>query len=396
MKVLHIIPTYIPAFNHGGPVSSVHYINKILVKNGIEVTVYTTNINGQGHLDVIPDQKYEIDGVGVYYFPVTFRPWEYSYGMHKTLAKNIKNFDLVHITSVFLSVSTLGSYYSNKYKKPFIISPRGALMAEPLSRKSPLKKKIYLSLFEKRNLKTASAIHFTSKKEKEEYLSAGFPSQESFIIPNCFDVEEFHDIEIKYGVFREKFNIKPEAKVVLFLGRLSWKKGLDTLIPSFYRAIKEEPEAILVIAGPDDEGYSREIKKQISDLRLNDKVIFTGMLLGQDKVSAYKDANVFVLPSYSENFGMTVVEALAMNLPVIISKEVGISEEVEKAKAGLVIEKNVNETAAAILKILKNPSLAITMGNRGGELVKNEFPFDKITERFINQYQDVVKGYSQS
>src|SRR3989344_2837409 len=151
MKILHIIPTYVPAFRYGGPILSVHNLNKWLVKQGVDVTVYTTNIDGKGTLDVPTNREVLLDGVKVYYFPITSRVWQYSYELHRALAKNAGLFDLVHITSIFLSASSLGSYYAKKFNKPYIISPRGSLMKEPLGKK-PLKKNPYLSLIEKRNL----------------------------------------------------------------------------------------------------------------------------------------------------------------------------------------------------------------------------------------------------
>ncbi len=258
MKVLHIVPTYLPAYRYGGPIKSIHELNKWLVKKGAEVTVYTTNIDGSGNLDVPLNKEVDIDGVKVFYFPVSFRPWQYSCSLRRALTQNIKNFDFIHITSVFLAASTLGVYYAKKFKKPYIISPRGSLMKEPLARKSSLKKKIYLSLIEKNNLKDA-VIHFTTEDEKIEYLNNGLPLKKSIIIPNGIDIEEFNK-NVPPGYFREKFGIPKDKKIVLFLSRLSWKKGLDTLIPAFSEVIKKEPKTVLVLVGGDDEGYKKNVQ----------------------------------------------------------------------------------------------------------------------------------------
>lgn len=289
MKILHIIPTYFPAHRYGGPIKSVHELNKWLVKKGADVTVYTTNLDGEGVLDVPLGREVIIDGVKVYYFPITFRSWQYSRLLHCALAKNIKDFDLIHITSVFLAASTLGAYYAKKFKKPYIISPRGSLMKKPLARKSSLKKKIYLNLIEKRNLKDA-IIHFTTEIEKEEYLKAGFPLKNFIIISNGLDIEEFNK-KVAPGFFRQKFGISCDKEIVLFLSRLSWKKGLDTLIPAFTKVTEKNSKAILVLAGGDDEGYKKEIEKQIANSKLRSgKVIFTGMIGGDDKIAAYRDS----------------------------------------------------------------------------------------------------------
>ncbi|MEK9154613.1 MAG: glycosyltransferase [Patescibacteria group bacterium] len=390
MKILHIVPTYLPAYRYGGPIKTVHELNKRLVKNGAEVIVYTTNIDGKGVLDVPLGKEVIIDGVKVYYFPITFRLWQYSYLLHRILAKNVKNFDLIHITSVFLSASTLGAYYAKKFNKPYIISPRGSLMREPLKRKSSFLKRVYIYLIEKKNLAGAAAIHFTVEIEKDEYLKNNFPFKKAIIIPNGLDAEEFEEKRIPLGFFREKFNIPFDKKNVLFLGRLSWKKGFDTLIPAFSKVIEKEPKTILTIAGGDDENYKKEIEKLIKKYNIKNQVIFTGMLLGDDKISAYQDSNVFVLPSYAENFGQAVVESMACGLAVVVTKNVGIAPNIEKAAAGLVIEKGEKQLTEAILKILSNPELAKKIGETARQLVKIEFSWPKIANKFIKEYNNLI------
>lgn len=393
MKLLHLVSTYLPAYRYGGPIKSVHELNKRLVKKGVDVSVYTTNLDGPSKLEVSLKKEMIVDGVKVYYFPVTFRPWQYSYSWHRILAKNIKDFDLIHITSVFLAASALGAHYAKKFRKPYIISPRGSLMKEPLEKKSPFKKKIYLSLIEKRNLAGASAVHFTAEAEKEEYLKAGLPLKRAIVIPNGLDLAEFQLNEVNHRKidFRQKFDISPDKKIILFLSRLNWKKGLDTLIPAFAEVVKREPKAVLVLAGGDDENYLKEIKKliEIKEIEKN-KIIFTGMLLGEDKIAAYRDSDVFVLPSYSENFGQVVVEAMYFGLAVVITKNVGISPSVERADAGLVIDKDEKQLTEAILKILNNPDLAKKMGQRGKQLAATEFSWPDITEKFLEEYNNLL------
>lgn len=383
MKIIHIIPTYFPAVRYGGPIKSEHGLNKWLVKNGADVTVYATNIDGNGVLDVPLNKEVDIDGVKVFYFPITFRPWQYSYSLHCALAKNIKNFDLMRITSVFLAASTLGAYYAKKFKKPYYISPRGSLMIETLKKKS-FKKNLYLKFIEKRNLKDA-IIHFTADMEKDEYLKMGFPLKRGIIIPNGLDFDEFKN-NVPIGEFRKKYDIKINKKIILFLGRLSWKKGFDTLIPAFAEVVKKESDAVLVIAGGDDENYKKTIDKLIKKYNIGDKIIFTGIIDGKDKVAAYQDSNIFVLPSYSENFGNAVFEAMYFGLPVVITKNVGGFPIVLEAGAGFIIEKNEKQLAEAILKILNNNDLAKKMGQNGKKLVETEFLWPKIAEEFMEEF----------
>jgi len=431
MKILHVVSSYYPAFSFGGPIESVHKLNKFLVKKGVDTTVYTSNsglrnirmsdiqklnlsISGMSDIQNIGKGKCEIDGVRVFYFPYYgYVHWTFSPALFLALGREVKNFDLVHITGVWNFPVWAAAFWARFYKKPHIISPRGSLMKEPLEKKSQLKKKIYLSLITKRDFKKASAIHFTVEKEKKEYLKAGLPLRKAVVIPNGLDIKGY-EIRNEYEYtklgnnFRKKFGIHHNAKIVLFLSRLNWKKGLDTLIPAFSEVIKKEPKAVLVLAGGDEKNYKKEIIKMINNRHLtcadfsphnsafspreSASCIFTGMLLGEDKVAAYQIADVFVLPSYSENFGMVVVEAMAAEKPVVITKGVGISKEVEAAGAGIVIDKDEKQLAEAILKILDNPDLAKKMGEAGKQLVKTEFSSEKVAEKWIEEYRNLIKN----
>ncbi|MBI5305988.1 glycosyltransferase [Candidatus Wolfebacteria bacterium] len=402
MKILHIVSSYWPAFEFGGPIQSVYLLNKFLARQGVEITVFTTNSGLKGNKNILLKKEVIIDGVKVFYFPYYgYVHWTFSLALFLALKKNIKNFDVIHITGVWNFPVLAAAFWARFYKKPYIISPRGSLMKEPLQKKSSFIKKLFLFLFVRRDLKNASALHFTAEKEKEEYLKSGLPLKKAIIIPNSFDTDDY-EIRNEYEHtklrkdFREKFMIETDKKIVLFLSRLNWKKGLDTLIPAFAEVIKKESRAVLVLAGPNENNYKKEIENMLRNTKLyentknNNKIIFTGMLLGDDKIAAYCESDVFVLPSYSENFGMAVIEAMAAEKPVVITKGVGISNEVEKAGAGIVVEKNVEQIAEAILKVLENPQLGKEMGQRGKKLIEKEFSSEKVAEKWIKEYNNLT------
>jgi len=456
MKILHVVSSYWPAFEFGGPIESVHNLNKELAKKGVDITVYTTNsglrnirmsdiqklnlsISGMSDIQNIGKGKCEIDGVKIYYLPYYgYVHWTFSPDLFWLIKKNIKNFDLIHITGIWNFPVWAGAFWARFYKKPYIISPRGSLMKEPLEKKSSLKKRLHLLLIARKDLKNASALHFTVEAEKEEYLKAGLPIKKAIVIPNGIDIQ-FQEVrppeinrqylggrtsqvlrtsDIQKLEFRKKFNIAPDRKIVLFLSRLNWIKGLNTLIPAFAEVVKKEPKAVLVLAGGDEENYKKEIMKMIDEinietsdvLRTSDvqdinphksaeisinqcfNIIFTGMLIGEEKFAAFRESDVFVLPSYSENFGNVVLEAMYFGLPVIITKYVGISPSIKKAGAGLVINKDEKQLAEAILKILENPELAQKMGTNGKKLIETEFSSEKVTENWIKEYKNLIKN----
>ncbi len=387
------MPSYKPAYGIGGPIESVHNLNVGLVKSGVEVTVFTTDFGIPSEIprNAVVDQ----DGVKVIYFPLKFAPWFYSRDMHKLLAKHVSDFDLIHITSVFLSASALGGFYARKRNIPYLISPRGSLMKKPLASK-PLKKKFYLIL-ESINLEKADTVHFTTEIEKQEYDEVGLFYRNSVVIPNGFDPAEFDKFQLTYqpGSFRRKFNISPESKVVLSLSRLNWKKGFDTLIPAFSEIAKAVPEAVLAIAGNDEKNYQKTIVSLISrypSLKIGQNVIFTGQVLGEDKIGAYLDSDVFVLPSYSENFGQTVIEAMYLKKPVVITKHVGVAYEVNAAGAGEVIEKEPQQLTKAVLALLTNQSRSKLTGEAGKKLVQDKFLMTKIIDRWIETYRQLIKN----
>lgn len=391
MRILHVVPTYFPARRYGGPIESVHALNKYLVRRGTEVTVYTTAIDGPNNLNVPLNVPVDLDGVKVNYFKPSFpRAWFYSRDMHKALKENTGKFDIMHITSVFLSVSTLGARAAARAGKPYIISPRGSLMRAPLEKKSALKKRIYLNLLEEKNLSRASAVHFTAEIERSEYLAMGLTARKMFVIPNGLDIDTLPPGDP--AGFRKKFGIKPSEKIVLFLSRLSWKKGLDTLVDAFAGLSRDMPEAVLVIAGGDDENYRGEVEANVVSHRLEKKVIFTGELNGMERSSAYEAADVFCLPSYAENFGVAVAEAMYFGVPVVVSDAVGLAPRISEHEAGFVVRKDVLEVKFALFKILKNSKNGEAMGARGRRLVAEEFSYSAVADKFYEAYDNLVVG----
>ncbi len=395
MKILSVNPSYWPAFKAGGPIWAIHNLNKNLVKKGVEVTVYTTNF-------YLEDQKVEffkehnLEGVKVFYFPYRgYGNFTFSYSLWKALRDNLKDFDLVHISHIWNFPVLAAAYFAKKYKKPYIISPSGSLMFAPLTRKNPFFKRVYLFLIGTWILKNARLIHFTAEKEKREYEYFKLPLKDFVIIFNgveksFFETFKDNDLKEKKLIFKEKYHLPKEAEIVLFLSRLNWKKGFDTLIPAFKEIVKERPSAYLVIVGPDENHYQKKIEKLVNDYDLNDKVVFLGMLVDEDKFLAYQGADVFVLPSYSENFGMVVVEAMAASLPVVITDKVAIAEEVRETGAGLVIEKEKDQLKEAVLRILENKIFAQKLGENGRKLVREKFIIDNLADAWLAVYRKVL------
>jgi glycosyltransferase involved in cell wall biosynthesis len=177
---------------------------------------------------------------------------------------------------------------------------------------------------------------------------------------------------------------------VLFLGRINFKKGLDLLAKALGAVRRQFPDVHLVIAGPDEHGYSEQVVKWLYDEDSLDSVTFTGMVQGRRKAALLRSASMFVLSSYSENFGIAVVESMAVGLPVVISNKVNIWREVAEAGAGLVTNTDSRELACAMVHILRNPCMARQMGLKGQVLAKSKFSWSVAGDALMTLYASIL------
>jgi len=392
MKVLHVTPSYYPAFKYGGPIEAVHSLNKTLAKKGMDIDVFTTNTGLENGNNVPADEWMEVDGVRVKYFRCYgYERYTFSPRIFMELLKEIKCYDLIHITSVWNFPALAGGLASLLYKKPYIISPHGSIYREAIDIKSRNRKIFYYNLIAKYYIKRASAVHFTTEDERENAISFLNIRNKTIIVPIGFDLSGFKELPPR-GSFKDRYTDLKDKKYLLFLGRINIKKGLDILVESFGEITKEYSDLYLVIVGANEgsQGYEEEIKRRLRDAGLSGRTIFTGMLTGRDKLEAFVDADVFVLSSYSENFGMAVVEAMACGVPVVISDKVGIHREVEKNKAGMVVGTNSESLFRGIKALLDDEELRKEVSMNGKRLVEEHYGIDKVADLMINAYEEIA------
>ncbi len=389
MKILCVFSTYWPAFQFGGPIFSVHCLNKALVRKGIDVTVYTTNAGLVGKVPL--NQEVNLDGVKVHYFGFTklFEfmgtiGWQFSKGIAKALKDNLKDFDLIYIVNIWSYPAAIAARYSRLYRKPYILVPSGMLYPNTLSKKI-WKKWPYYHFIVKRDLKYASAIHYTTEDEAEKTHSFLNLSNRKIILPNGVDLSEFYDSLDKKRLKARYPHLK-DKKIILFLGRIHWIKGLDILASAFAELIRGVEDVRLVIVGQ-DYGYSTELKKILRILNIENKVTFTGFLSGRAKVQAYIDSDVYVLPSIYESFSTTVLEALASGTPVIVTDRCCIADAIE-GQAGLVVPYDKEQLRNALLHMLSDDRMRLQFSERGKLLVREQFNWEKIAEQIENVYQE--------
>jgi glycosyltransferase involved in cell wall biosynthesis len=384
MRILYIIPSL--AQRDGGPSKAAIDMCRDLRRRGEDAEVYTTNVDGNYCLDVPLATPIDINGARVTYFPVNGgHYYKFSISMAAALKANVHHYDIVHINSLYQFPSTAAAHYCRKYSVPYILRPHGTL--DPyLYRRHPLRKRIYELLVERRNLVNAAVVHFTADEEMSLAHSLGLRFQ-GVVMPLGVEVNEVmsacNDVDPQWSELAEK-------RVILFLGRINFKKGLDLLAEAFGTVHQYHPDAHLVIAGPDSRGYVNQVRRWFDRAGALDAVTFADMVADGPKVALFKCAEMFVLSSYSENFGIAVVEAMAAGLPVIISNKVNIWREVVDAGAGLVVNPEAPEVARAILKLLEEPALGKKMGERGRLLVQERFVWDVVGDRLIDLYHQII------
>lgn len=390
MRILHVIPSL--AMRHGGPPKAAQELCRELAYLGHDVTIYTTNLDGTQRLEVPVDQPIRgDDGVIRWYF-ATQPSGLYGVSMSfiRALRRNIRNFDVVHIHTLYRFTSTVAAHYCRRYGVPYILRPHGTL--DPfLFRRHRLRKRIYESLFEIRNLRSAAAVHFTANEEMRLAQSLGLHFR-GIVVPLGVDVETPTDRDQLRNNFYHDFPETRGKRVILFLSRLNFKKGLDLLAKAFGSVARVHPDVHLFLAGPDDEGYGKKVRQWLDDEDALPRTTFAGMLSGERKAAAIAAAEMLVLPSYSENFGFAVVEALAAGVPAIISNKVNIWREVNDAGAGLVVNCDAEELARAISTLLGDAELRRSLANAGKLLVAEKFTWPGVAAKMIAVYREVIKG----
>jgi glycosyltransferase involved in cell wall biosynthesis len=382
MRILHVVPTYLPAVRYGGPIFAVHGLCRALVSRGHKVEVVTTNINGAEKSGVPVGVPVWLDGVRVRYFSSNFlRRLSWAPSLAQALRREIGGFDLVHLHSVFLWPTWAAARLARKAHVPYLISPRGMLVKELIERRSRFTKGAWINLIEKSNLKQASAIHVTSELELADLMRFKWRLPQVVTIPNGVEELETAAGADPSGDVKEIASHQP---LVLFLGRISWKKGLDRLLNAFALTSLGK----LAIVGTDDEGLVPQMQRLAEKLQIGDRVRFLPRtVVGYDKEHLFAAARLFVLPSYSENFGNTVLEAMQRGVPVVVTPEVGAAEIVRQAGGGMVVQGDPEPLGEAINRLINDPALARSLGEAGRRYVLEHCAWPRIAAQMEALYE---------
>lgn len=396
MKILHVTPFFKPSWEAGGPPRSVYEITRRQVKNGHEVTVFTTD-GFKKRLKVEKNVPVDVEGIETYYFRNLSMflagglNFPVPYYLPLVARKKLKEFDIIHIHEHRTFLAAVVHKYAQKYNIPYVIQPRGSAPTMIKSRQKEIFDKIVGKSIIYDSCKIIASSHSEASQYKDVFIDLDLDSVVQ--IPNGIDLKTYQKLPPQ-GIFREKMGIKDDEKIILYLSRLHERKGIDLLLKSFKSLINKIDKTgplKLVIAGPDDH-YLDKINHMVQEMEIENSVIIPGPLYENDKLEAYVDADVFVLPSRDryESFGNVVVEAMACKTPVVVTKYCGISEWVS-TNEGQVIDYQEDLLEKALIDILQNDIKRNSMAQKAREVALNTFNWETVVKDTQKVYEKCLK-----
>lgn len=391
MRILQVIPYF--RWSYGGPVRVACELSKSLAKRNHEVAIFTTDVGDSR--DAMPDHVADLDTlVTVDSFRVSGKAlserlkFHFSEDMRKALKSRIREFDVIHLHEWRGMANAYVWYYARKAGVPYVIQAHGSsplvLPGQTLVR--GVSKALYDSVIGPNVTDGAKSIIALTDKELRQLVERGVDPSKIVIIPNGIDRSKFERLPER-GRFRAAHGMSEKEKLMLYLGRLDQIKGIDILVEAFSKVAKSQPDLRLAVVGPDfgDEGRLRAMAR---DLGIQESVIFSGPLYGDDKTSVFVDSDLFVLPSRYEAFPISVLEACSCGVPILVFNNCGISEIVNDI-AGLSVESNRAALEKGMATLLADDQLRTRYSSGGKTLVRDNFDLSIVTSKFERLYRSV-------
>jgi glycosyltransferase involved in cell wall biosynthesis len=319
-----------------------------------------------------------------------FTPW---HGLvRRQLARSIEGADIVHIHTLWNTMNLVVRQECARLCRPYVLMPHGMLDPYSLSVKR-WRKALYLWAVERKNIRSAQRLIYTTDEEARLAANAISPLPNGVVIPLGGDAPAGNSLALA-SAFLDRFPKARDRRQLLFLGRLHFKKGLDRILTALPAILRACPDVLLTVVGDGDREYETALKKRISAEGLQESVLFTGRLHGDEKWGAFASAELFLLPSRQENFAITVAEAMHMGLPVIISDKVNTWPYVEAAGAGVVLglERIASELGDKVLVLLQDCRTRTLMRERGRQYARLNLTWAGAGHKLLNVYEEVLAG----
>jgi glycosyltransferase involved in cell wall biosynthesis len=383
VKILHVIGTYKPAYVYGGPIFSVSLLCENLAKAGHEVRMLTTTANGKFELEVPTGKIQRVDGVEVIYF----KRWtgdhsHFSPGLFWQIWKDCKRYDAVHIHAWWnlpAIVSALICWLRGV--KP-VLSPRGMLSDFTFGKNHSSVKGIFHRTVGKFLLRKTK-LHLTAEAEQQECRDIG---AESFVLPNFIQTaDDFNNPD------RKDSTPGTGTFTLLFLSRIHEKKNLEGLLDALR---KVSFEVKLQVAGNGEASYLEHLQDLAAANGIANRVQWLGELYDEDKFRCYAAADLFVLPSFNENFANVVIEALSAGTPVLVSEAVGLAEYVQEQDLGWTCGTGSDEIAAALEKALKAAAKREKIRRKAPAVIERDFSPKSLTQKYLKEYRRLLPNVS--
>jgi glycosyltransferase involved in cell wall biosynthesis len=332
------------------------------------------------------------DGFRTQYFSTASLPggWHrfaLSKDYRRTLRREVPLADVVHVYSMYHYPGFWAALYARRYSVPYVLEPHGTLDTFMFVRHK-WRKRLFEYLFERRNFRAAAAIRFLSETEAsmaKRNLGTTFTAA---VIPTGIEPDEFRPSGRAAEVM-SRYAIPSNLRLVVFVGRLHSKKGIDLLIQAFIQLARTDNTLHLVVIGPDD-GMEQRIRAMVAEANIDSRVTLTGMVIGQDKIDLMSAAAVVAIPSYTENFCNVAIEAMALRVPVVVSSGVAIAQQIKDAGAGIVAAPVVDEITTAIRRLVDEPGAIQRLGLAGQALASRCFSWTAVVAEIDALYRDLI------
>jgi glycosyltransferase involved in cell wall biosynthesis len=388
--VLHVIPSVAPRY--GGPSQAVVDMCRALMRREVDPLIVTTDADGPGRLPVEIGKIVELNGVPTLFFPRQIsEAFKFSWPLAGWLARNIGAFDVVHIHAVFSHASLAAARAAAAQSVPYIVRPLGTL--DPWSmRQKPIRKRLFWHLGIKDMLRRAVAIQYTTADE-QRLAEVSLGLTRGVVIPLGIS-EDILDSRVGPEHFRRQYPQLGESPYMMMLSRLHPKKGLELGVDAFLAASEHVDRQgwHLVLAGDGDPNYVDLLKRRVAERGGDGRVLFTGWLAGRDKVSALRGAAFLALPSRQENFGIAVAEALASQVPALVSPHVNLATDIEAAEAGWVVPLEPSALEASFRRIMCDPDERARRGHAGRCLALARYAWPAVAAQLEELYGRVQRG----
>ena len=371
-----------------------------MVARGHEVTVFAPNGNVDEDLDVPTDRPVCVDGVTVRYFrreePLKrYLPWikylsqsigyMYTPELRRVLRPMLPSIDIVHTQMPFVYPTQAAARLAFAQRTPLFYSQRGVFDASRL-RFRGLKKSVYIRVVERPIMRRATGLVALTPEEVKSFQALRVETP-IHLVPNGIDVTRFRR-SARPGTLTD-LGISDAHKVILFMSRLHELKRPDLAVDAFIAIAERHPDAILVVAGNDEQNLLPALRARIADRNLTGRFIVPGMVTGERKLDLLARADLFVLPSVGEGLSMATLEALASGTPVIISRECNLPI-VAEARAGAVVGSRTSEFADALSRYLRDSAMRADAGERAYILARDHFGWAPILDRLESIYSKAI------